>query len=230
MASNMPRLPPILFRFALLLLSALPLRALELLPPSVSLGRFPANQAQERVIALRNPSEASVTVDALRTSCGCLEADLPSREIPAHGQASLTVRIPPEGVSGPFTHLVFLETGGEVRTFRLTGEAVPLVAVTPQRILSVGTLPAGQPCRRDFLLTTSEPTEFGEPEPHGGCVAARLERQSDTRWTLSVTFTPGRETALFRHRVTLPVLSPAGWQPVEIVIHGRTQSQAGAEP
>ena len=77
-----------------------------------------------------------VAVDALRTRCGCREADLSSREIPARGQASLTVRIPAEGVSGPFTHLVFLEAGGEVRTFRLTGEAVPLVAVPANLVVA----------------------------------------------------------------------------------------------
>jgi hypothetical protein len=226
----MRRLLPILFRFSLLLFPALPLRALELLPSALSLGRFPANQAQERVFTLSNPSDAAVVVDALRTSCGCLEADLSSREIPARGQASLTVRIPAEGLSGPFTHMVFLETGGEVRTVRLTGEAVPLVAVSPQRTLAVGTLPAGQSCHQEFLLSTSEPTEFGEPAASGAGAAATLARQSDTRWTLTVTFTPEREETLFRHRVALPVLSPAGWRPVEIILHGRVQPQAGAGP
>ena len=156
----MHRLLPILFCFAFPLSSALSLRALEVLPLAVSLGRFSANQAQERVFVLRNSSAAAVVVDALRTSCGCLAADLSSRDIPARGQASLTVRIPAEGLSGPFTHMVFLETGGEVRTVRLTGEAVPLVAVSPQRTLAVGTLPAGQSCHQEFLLSTSEPAEF----------------------------------------------------------------------
>ncbi|MDD3074651.1 MAG: DUF1573 domain-containing protein [Eubacteriales bacterium] len=226
----MKRLLPILFHFAFLLFPALPLRALELLPSAASLGRFPANLAQERVFTLRNSSAAAVVVDAMRTSCGCLEADLPSREIPARGQASLTVRLPAEGVSGPFTHMVFLETGGEVRAVRLTGEAVPLVAVSPQRILAVGTLPAGQSCRQEFLLSTSEPAEFGEPKAAGTGITARLARQSETRWTLTVTFTPEREETLFRHRVALPVLSPADWQPVEIILHGRVQPQAGAGP
>ena len=226
----MRRLLPILFRFSLLLFPALPLRALELLPSALSLGRFPANQAQERVFTLSNPSDAAVVIDALRTSCGCLEADLSSREIPARGQASMTVRIPAEGLSGPFTHMVFMEAGGEVRTVRLTGEAVPLVEVSPQRILCVGTLPAGHSCRREFLLTTSEPAKFGTPEAHGAGVAARLERQSDNRWALTVSFAPERETTLFRHIVTLPVLSPAGWLPVKIILHGRVQPQIGAGP
>jgi len=221
---------PILFCFALLLFPALSLRALDVLPSAASLGRFPANQAQERVFTLRNPSAAAVVVDALRTSCGCLKADLSSRDIPARGQASLTVRLPAEGLSGPFTHMVFLETGGEVRTVRLTGEAVPLVAVSPQRILAVGTLPAGQSCRQEFLLSTSEPTEFGEPKAAGTGITARLARQSDNRWTLTVTFTPEREETLFRYIVKLPVLSPAGWRPVEIILHGRVQPQAGAGP
>jgi hypothetical protein len=226
----MHRLLPILFRFSLLLFPALPLRALELLPSALSLGRFPANQAQERVFVLRNSSAAAVVVDAPRTSCGCLTADLSNREIPAQSQASLTVRLPAEGLSGPFTHMVFLETDGEVRTVRLTGEAVPLVAVSPQRILAVGTLPAGQSCRQEFLLSTSEPTEFGEPAASGAGAAATLARQSDTRWTLTVTFTPEREETLFRYIVKLPVLSPAGWRPVEIILHGRVQPQAGAGP
>ena len=72
----MKRLLPILFHFAFLLFPALPLRALELLPSAVSLGLFSANQAQERVFTLSNPSNAAVVVDALRTSCGCLKADL----------------------------------------------------------------------------------------------------------------------------------------------------------
>ena len=151
-------------------------------------------------------------------------------EIPAWSEAFLTVRIPAEGLSGPFTHMVFLETAGEVRVVRLTGEAMPLVAVSPQRTLAVGTLPAGQSCRQEFLLSTSEPAEFGEPEANGAGAEIRLERQSDTRWTLTVTFTPEREETLFRHRVALPVLSPADWQPVEIILHGRVQPQAGAGP
>ena len=226
----MHRLSLILICFALLLFLALSLRALEVLPLAVSLGRFSANQAQERVFVLRNSSAAAVVVDALRTSCGCLEADLSSREIPARGQASLTVRLPAEGVSGPFTHMVFLETGGEVRAVRLTGEAVPLVAVSPQRTLNVGTLPADQSCHREFLLSTSEPAEFGDPAASGAGTAATLARQSDTRWTLTVTFTPEREETLFRYIVKLPVLSPAGWQPVEIILHGTVQPQAGAGP
>ena len=226
----MHRLSPILICFALLLFLALSLRALEVLPLAVSLGRFSANQAQERVFTLRNPSATAVVIGAVRTSCGCLEADLSSREIPARGQASLTVRIPAEGVSGPFTHMVFMEASGEVRAVRLTGEAVPLVAVSPQRILSVGTLPAGHSCRREFLLTTSEPAEFGAPEAHGAGTEVRLARQSDTRWALTVSFAPERETTLFRHCVALPVLSPAGWQPVKIILHGRVQPQIGAGP
>ena len=226
----MHRLSPILFCFALLLFPAFSLRALELLPSALSLGRFPANQAQERVFTLSNPSNAAVVVDALRTSCGCLTADLSSRDIPARGQASLTVRIPAEGISGPFTHMVFLETGGEVRAVRLTGEAVPLVAISPQRTLNVGTLPADQSCHREFLLSTSEPAEFGDPAASGAGTAATLARQSDTRWTLTVTFTPEREETLFRYIVKLPVLSPAGWQPVEIILHGTVQPQAGAGP
>ena len=96
---RMKRHLPILFCFALLLFPALSLRALDVLPSAASLGRFPANQAQERVFTLRNPSAAAVVVDALRTSCGCLKADLSSRDIPARGQASLTVRLPAEGSS-----------------------------------------------------------------------------------------------------------------------------------
>ncbi|NLE55118.1 MAG: hypothetical protein GX617_09295, partial [Lentisphaerae bacterium] len=83
---------------------------------------------------------------------------------------------------------------------------------------------------QEFLLSTSEPTEFGEPAASGAGAAATLARQSDTRWTLTVTFTPEREETLFRYIVKLPVLSPAGWQPVEIILHGRVQPQAGAGP
>ena len=83
---------------------------------------------------------------------------------------------------------------------------------------------------REFLLTTSEPTEFGAPEAHGAGTEVRLARQSDNRWTLTVSFAPERETTLFRHIVALPVLSPAGWQPVKIILHGRVQPQIGAGP
>ena len=211
-----------------LLLSGYSLSAVEALPDSIQLGHFPANQAQEGVITLRNPSDSPVSVGTVRASCGCLVVKLSMREIPAHGQISLTFQIPPEGVSGAFTHMVFIEIGGEIKTVKIIGEAVPLATVTPQQVLNAGTLTAGRPYRQEFLITTAEPVRFEEPVTEE--VEAVLEKQSGTRSRLTVTWTPGRESTLFRHTILLPVVSPPGWKPVKIVIHGRVLSQSGVKP
>lgn len=220
------------YRFILslfsLFLSGYSLSAVEALPDSIQLGHFPANQAQERIITLRNPSDIPVSVGTVRTSCGCLIAKLSTREIPAHGQISLQVQIPPEGVSGAFTHMVFIEIGSEIITVKIIGEAVPLATVTPQQVLNAGTLTADRLYRQEFLIVTAEPVRFEKPVTEE--VEAVLEKQSGTRSRLAVTWTPGRESTLFRHTILLPVVSPPGWKPVKIVIHGRVLSQPGVKP
>ena len=197
-------------------------------PNTIHLGHFPANQVQEGIVTLSNPSANPASVGTVRTTCGCLITKLSTREIPAHGQISLTVQIPPEGVSGAFIHLVFIEIGGETGIVEIDGEAIPLATVTPQQVLNAGTLTAGRPYRQEFLITTAEPVRFEEPVTEEA--EAVLEKQSGTRSRLTVTWTPGRESTLFRHTILLPVVSPPGWKPVKIVIHGRVLSQSGVKP
>ena len=196
-----------------------------LVPPRVSLGRFPANRPPSAELVLVNDGDAPLEGIRIRTGCGCLSAVPEGDAVQPGEQLRIRLSVAAEKIAGPFSHGVFVEAGENLLRASVTGEAVPLFAVRPQDAINLGDVVCGSPLQAEFLLNAAEAASLGtisvspleaeviELSPASfrivlrGCVPAR----------------PGR----FRLSAPVPVVSPEGWKPIELTVFGNAASDSG---
>ena len=196
-----------------------------LMPPRISLGRFPANRPPAAELVLVNGGNAQLTGVRVRTGCGCLSAMPEGDAVQPGGQLRIRLSVAPEKVAGPFSHGVFVEAGESLLRASVTGEAIPLLTVRPQDAANLGDVACGSPFRAEFLLNAAEPASLGRIS------ASPLEAEvlglspASFRVVLrgSVPAEPGR----FRLSASVPVVSPPGWRPMVLTVFGNAKAASG---
>lgn len=191
---------------------------LQLEPSRISLGQFPANHALSTELVLTNVSDTQIEGISVRTGCGCLTAIPDADSIPPGGKARIHLSLIPEKTSGPFSHSVFIEAGDCMLRASVTGEAVPLLTVHPQNTANLGTVVCGSPFQTSFLLDAAEPVSFGSFSPTSP--ETEVAQLSSTSFQVVLRGRIPEEAGRFRFSISIPIASPAGWNPVEFVVFG----------
>ena len=196
-------------------------------PVSHSFARFPANQQKKCIFHITNTGDAPLRIEKIRTSCSCANAEISSSDIAPGSGAQLVATIPPEGISGPFSHGIFIHSNAEnerIKMLSISGEACPLVVVQPSDKLYLGTLKSGTVLSKRFIMNVSMPTEFNSPAI-SGCPSATavLTKIDETHWALDFKWDVTAEEKNFSCKIDIGVKFPIGWKPIKIILQGRIE-------
>jgi len=196
-------------------------------PASCNFAKYPANQQKKCTFDIVNTGNSPLRIEKIRTSCGCTSANISDREIAPGCNEQLVVSIPPEGISGPFSHGIFIHSNADnekIKMLTVSGEACPLAVVLPSDKLYLGTLKRGTTLSRQFILNVSTPAEFATPTV-SGCPTAEavLTKVNALQWRLDFNceITPAEKN--FSCIISVGVRYPKGWKPIKIVLQGRTE-------
>ncbi len=195
--------------------------ALRLEPMRVDLGRFPSNRPPSASITLVNDGRRPLEGIFIRSSCGCLAAVAEGTSVPSGGRMDIRLSILPEKLDGPFSHCVFVEAGGDLLRASVIGEGVPLFKVHPENAANLGTLPCGSPFQAEFLLEATETATLGACPPSP--LVVETIRMSPFAYRVLLRGTAPRKAGRFRLSAAIPIVSPAGWEPLKLSVYGRAR-------
>lgn len=201
---------------------------LKISPAGFSFGKFPANLTKEHRFTISNTGDAELSIEKVRVTCGCSAAELEKKKLLPGESTVLTARILKESISGPFSKGIFIHSNadnGRIQMLTVSGESVPLVTVSPQNKLYLGTLTVGKTVRQEFLLSASSPVKYADPVQTGDINAQiELEERPDNRLLVKFTWTPDREIPLFNCKIKIAIESPEEWNPIEISMQGQVKN------
>ena len=189
-------------------------------PSHVQLGRFPSNRPPSAELALVNDGDGPLGNVSVRTGCGCLAAVPEGNCVQPGGRLRIRVSMSPEKASGAFSHPIFVKAeGGGLLRATVAGEAVPLLTVRPSSVSDVGDVVCGSPFQAEFRLEAAEAASLGAVSSTR--LDGEVARLSPTSFRVvlrgKAPGTPGR----FHLSASVPVASPAGWNPVGLAVCGR---------
>ena len=188
-------------------------------------GGFYANVEQAHTFTVTNGGDKTVKLGRVRAGCPCTRIELSAKELKPGASAMVAIKLNANSQSGEFALTFYLETDLNGQRFvRLTlkGTATPLLKFANGMQLDAGTLKAGTVGNYEFTITPADPdvklaAEVSETSP----ARVNLSREGDD-WVLSVSYTAGREDR-FDIPIKINVLSPSGWPPYRVRVHGKVK-------
>lgn len=197
-------------------------------PDSHSFGKYPANQEKKHSFTLRNSGDEILKIEKIRHTCGCSAAKIEKTELKPGETTQLEAAILPESIGGPFSKGIFIHSNAKMQRIKmitLSGESVPLVTVLPQNNIYLGTLQAGKEFKQEFLLNSTEAVKLATPENHGNFAPElELTEITDKQFKLTASWTPTEQENV-KIRIIIKIESPAGWNPIELNLHGSIKNQ-----
>ena len=202
----------------------------------VDIGTFAANQTIQHKIPIENISDKILYLQKIRTSCTCADVKyLKAKLLPGESTA-LNITLKANSLSGPFTHTIYVETDNPKQRFMrflLNGVAVPLLKISPDRQLYIGTLQASKNYTYKYELVPTNPREniFLElihPKlPDGTNI--KLAKQ-ENKFLLTVSITPQKEQGSISLNFAVKIKAPKDWADIKFTINGRIQSNQSDQP
>lgn len=137
-------------------------------------GTIEPDQVLEHKFPIKNVGDAALTIDGLRSSCGCVTLEMSSLEIPPGGAADLVAQINAEHYGGPSPNIsayVYAnDPEHEITVFNVVAEITPEFVIEPET-LDFGTVVKGSESSRSFRLrqTWREPVKIAslDTSPEG---------------------------------------------------------------
>jgi len=202
---------------------------------SVDFGRVPRGTVVEHRFAVRNAGGLRLTIDNLRSACGCVAAVAPAPMLRPGATGTLDVRYDTSRDAGPETRSVTVYSNDPrhpVTTLTLTGEVMSDIATDPAE-LYVGRVRRAQAAVTEVRvrLASSIPADAAVVETTGAAITARLsgvDAALNNR-RIRVEIRPDAPAGPFRDEITLRV---AEAQPgmVTIPVVGRVEDDGGRAP
>ena len=204
-----------------------------LVPQAVDLGEFPANQPQCVVFALAGSVQEPLSVEHVRSSCGCLTVRDCPRHLAAGESIQLSIEVKSMAIHGSFDKTFFVSLKGEVSGRRLMlqgnvrGNARHLLEVAPTRTLILGTVPRERPTSCHFTLTAREDgVELFSRNTSEDGSAVRLEKLAPRQWRVEVRITPSTDELWMNRRIHVGILKPRNWE--DVVLQVQANFSGGA--
>jgi hypothetical protein len=206
---------------------ALPAPPLTVTPAELKVGTIYDTETKPYAFQLTNTGTAPLTVQMIRAGCSCTAVEDYVGKAIAPG-ATLEMRFKLTGTKlkpGPFSRTIAVQfTGHSPAILPFSGTMVALVQVTPKRDLSVGEVATAD---TDWEATAEIQGNFPEGRrmilgtPEHPRFKLALTELAPSHYRLSVKpkkpFTLGR----FREEVSLPIVEPAGQEPVVVKLRGQ---------
>jgi len=200
---------------------------LSLEPAQIDFGTFPANERKEASVKIYNTGDSPVKILNVRNTCSCIETRIDKQIVRPNDSADLQVILLPEDIYGEFSKNIYVETSSSGERFiciGVTGNSTPLIKVNPVSELNVGILKKNTSFQKEFELKGSlhiENIELGQPICKGNIqVKMYLEEKDKECFLLKYIINTGRQSQKFDSEILIPILKPAGWQPIHINITG----------
>ena len=205
---------------------------------SIDMGRFSASEQQSVRFQVRNTGTGMLKILNVRKTCGCASASSDKSELKPGETARIETIILPHAISGPFSKNVFVENSDpDNRFLRLTvsGNAIPLVEITPSGEVYVGRIPTNKTWSQTFNLTKSNPAiRLGAITTSGNYPMEASIKSTDgaasNHYRVDVTLLPTAESGDFKGSVGIPVLFPSNQPPIAITVSGRIGAELNAIP
>jgi len=197
--------------FAFFMTRAVLAQRLSVSPFSATLGEFPSWESPKGMFTIKNTLERPVNLLRVRSSCSCAIVDFTPCTIAPGQDASVSVSIPQNTLSGRFSKTVYVETdapGQEFLKLTVSGTAVPAVDVQPKSEVYLGRLEVGKARSFSFRLVPASPDMSLKllPADEGdGQAEATLLRNDDGTFTMELDFTPdaSRRYAAIRRKIAI---------------------------
>lgn len=202
----------------------------------VDIGTFAANQTIQHKIPIENISDKILYLQKIRTSCTCADVKYLKAQLLPGESTALNITLKANSLSGPFTHTIYVETDNPKQRFMrflLNGIAVPLLKISPERQLYIGTLQAGKKYEYKYELIPTDPPkkislELIHPKFPTG-VDIKLEKQVD-KYLLTVTITPQKDQKSISLNFAVKIKEPKDWADIKFTLNGRIQSSQSKQP
>ena len=202
----------------------------------VDIGTFAANQTIQHKIPIENISDKILYLQKIRTSCTCADVKYLKAQLLPGESTALNITLKANSLSGPFTHTIYVETDNPKQRFMrflLNGIAVPLLKISPERQLYIGTLQAGKKYEYKYELIPTDPPkkislELIHPKFPTG-VDIKLEKQVD-KYLLTVTITPQKDQKSISLNFAVKIKEPKDWADIKFTLNGRIQSSQSEQP
>ena len=202
----------------------------------VDIGTFAANQTIQHKIPIENISDKILYLQKIRTSCTCADVKYLKAQLLPGESTALNITLKANSLSGPFTHTIYVETDNPKQRFMrflLNGIAVPLLKISPERQLYIGTLQAGKKYEYKYELIPTDPPkkislELIHPKFPTG-VDIKLEKQVD-KYLLTVTITPQKDQKSISLNFAVKIKEPKDWADIKFTLNGRIQSSQSTQP
>lgn len=196
----------------------------------VDIGTFAANQTIQHKIPIENISDKILYLQKIRTSCTCANVKYLKAKLLPRESTALNITLKANSLSGAFTHTIYVETDNPKQRFirfLLNGIATPLLKISPDRQLYVGTLQAGKKHEYKYELIPTNPKEkisleLNHPKlPDGTNI--KLEKQ-EGKFLLTVTITPQKDQKSINLNFAVKIREPKDWADIKFTLNGRIQS------
>lgn len=205
---------------------------------SIDLGKFPASEQQSARFQVRNAGAGMLKILNVRKTCGCASASSDKSELEPGESARIETTILPHAISGPFSKNVFVEStdpGNRFLRLTVSGNAIPLVEVTPSAEVYAGRIPTNKPWRQTFNLAKTNPAiRLGAITASGNFpLEASMETTdgvSSNHYRVDVALLPAAESGDFKGTIVIPVLFPSNQPPIAITVSGRIGAELNALP
>jgi hypothetical protein len=202
---------------------------------SFDFGRVPRGTVVEHRFAVRNAGGLRLTIDKLRSACGCVAAASPAPSLRPGASGTVDVRYDTARDAGPESRSVTVYSNDPqqpVITLTLTGEVMSDIEADPAE-LYVGTVRRGQAAATEvrIRLAASVAPDATVVETTGAAITAQLSdvEAAPNNRRVRVEIRPDAPLGPFHDEITLRV---ANAQPaiVTIPVVGRVHDDGSATP
>ena len=196
----------------------------------VDIGTFAANQTIQHKIPIENISDKILYLQKIRTSCTCADVKYLKAQLLPGESTALNITLKANSLSGPFTHTIYVETDNPKQRFMrflLNGIAIPLLKISPERQLYIGTLQTSKKYEYQYELIPTDPKEkisleLIQPKlPEGTNI--KLAKQ-ENKFLLTVSITPQKEQKSINLNFAVKIKEPKDWADIKFTLNGRIQS------
>lgn len=200
------------------------------------LGDFPANAQQTIQFTITNSRTYPLQILRVRSGCPCLEAVCDKKSLAPGESTVLRVNLKPHSIIGKFTKTIYVETDDPQQRFlrfELRGNAIPLLAITPEPIQYLGILAPDRVYDYRFTLVPTKPRKPIRLELATDClpdgVTVRLQ-QGKEHWELQVKLDARQCSGLLNLQFAVKVKEPTGWPDIRFALSGKIQNSPTERP
>lgn len=211
--------------------AALKAGAADTLPPQIAVdsdkvdfGSYEARLPKEAVYTITNKGGSLLKLVKIRNNCSCAVSKVDKADLNPGENTKFTVTVKGDSIYGQYSKNAYMETNDpnqKITTLNFTGNAVPILSISPKSMVYAGVLQKGGEFKEKFMLEAeNDKVELGEPAVDCTYPAkVDMKKESPKSYSLEVsikTETPG----ILKCRISIPVKSPEGWKAPEILIIG----------